>query len=64
MRNRIFHHEPIWYWQDLPQQHERALEAISWIEPAVKDLVMTVDRSPPIYQDSLREIERQLGKFC
>ncbi|MBA1444187.1 MAG: hypothetical protein M3H12_16910 [Chromatiales bacterium] len=58
LRNRIFHHEPIWYWQDLPQQHEQILEAISWIEPAVKDLVMTVDRFPPVHQNSLQEIEQ------
>jgi len=64
LRNRIFHHEPIWYWQDLPQQHEQILEAISWIEPAVKDLVMTVDRFPPIYQNGLQEIDQQLEKFC
>ena len=64
LRNRIFHHEPVWYWQDLPQQHEDILEAISWIEPAVKDLVMTIDRFPPIYQYGLQEIEQQLEKFC
>lgn len=64
LRNRIFHHEPIWYWQDLPQQHEQILEAISWIEPAVKELVMTIDRFPQIYQNSLQNIEQQLEKFC
>ena len=64
LRNRIFHHEPIWYWQDLPQQHEQILEAISWIEPAVKDLVMTIDRFSPIYQHGLQDIEQQLEKFC
>ncbi len=64
LRNRIFHHEPIWYWQDLPQQHEQILEAISWIEPAVKDLVMTIDRFPTIYRHGLQDIEQQLEKFC
>ncbi|MES9903828.1 MAG: hypothetical protein ABW168_14275 [Sedimenticola sp.] len=64
LRNRIFHHEPIWYWQDLQQQHEQIMETISWIEPAARDLVMTVDRFPTIYQDGLQEIEQQLGKFC
>ncbi len=29
LRNRIFHHEPIWYWQDLPQQHEQILECVT-----------------------------------
>ncbi len=64
LRNRIFHHEPIWYWQDLPQQHEQMLEAIHWIEPAVKDLVMTINRFPQTHKQSLPAISLQLEKFC
>jgi hypothetical protein len=31
LRNRVFHHEPIWHWRDLPDQHKELVEAINWI---------------------------------
>lgn len=64
LRNRIFHHEPVWYWQDLAQQHQGILEAIRWIAPALDDLVITVDRFPTTYQQNYRTIEQQLRRFC
>lgn len=64
LRNRIFHHEPIWYWQDLQQQHQDMLEALRWIEPAMKELVVTVDRFDNIYNNGLDNIKIQLEKFC
>lgn len=64
LRNRIFHHEPIWYWQDLPQQHVDILQAISWIEPAMSDLVKTIDRFPSTYNNGLDEIIHKLEQFC
>ena len=49
LRNRTFHHEPIWHWQDLTMQHDAIIEAISWIEPALLALV-NIDRFSEIYQ--------------
>ncbi len=64
LRNRVFHHEPIWYWQDLAQQHEDILEAIAWIEPAMRDLACAIDRFPGVHQKGLQEIEQKLKRFC
>jgi hypothetical protein len=64
LRNRIFHHEPIWYWQDLPKQHADILEAIGWIEDAAGDLVATVDNFPAVYSTGLDDIRQSLQKFC
>jgi len=64
LRNRVFHHEPIWYWQDLNQQHQHILEAISWIEPSAKDLVVTLDRFPEVYKTGLLNIEQKLKNLC
>lgn len=36
LRNRVSHHEPIWHWGDLKQQHCDILEAIDWFEPELK----------------------------
>ncbi|MBM7112713.1 hypothetical protein [Archangium primigenium] len=35
LRNRVFHHEPIWRWRDLPQKYSELKEAIGWFEPAL-----------------------------
>ena len=64
LRNRVFHHEPIWYWQDLQQQHQDMLEALSWMSPEMKELVMTVDRFETTYNDGLDDIKKQMEKFC
>ncbi|VAW57192.1 hypothetical protein MNBD_GAMMA07-1994 [hydrothermal vent metagenome] len=64
LRNRVFHHEPIWYWQDLQQQHKDILSALRWISPEMSDLVMTVDRFDVVYNNSFEKIKTQLRTFC
>ena len=64
LRNRVFHHEPIWYWQDLAQQHQDMLEALSWMAPAMLELEMTVDRFDDTYYNGLEKIKKSLEKFC
>lgn len=49
LRNRIFHHEPIWYWSDLKQQHADTLETIGWISPALHRTLMLIDRFPEVH---------------
>lgn len=56
LRNRIFHHEPIWYWQDLQEQHEGVRQAIGWIEPAALKLC-TPDRFLSLYKNPLESFE-------
>lgn len=64
LRNRVFHHEPIWHWQDLRQQHQQILEALGWIEPAIHDLVQTLDRFPSVHNSGATSLEKQLQAFC
>ena len=64
LRNRIFHHEPIWYWHDLEKQHQDILEAIAWIEPAARDFVTAIDKFPDVYQNGLATITSELQRFC
>lgn len=63
LRNRIFHHEPIWYWP-LTEKHERVIEAVQWIEPAMAELIGTVDRFPDVYAAGTAPIEAKLNAFC
>lgn len=64
LRNRVFHHEPIWYWRDLSEKHTSILEAMAWIEPATRDLVEVVDHFPEVYGGGFAEFERRLKQFC
>lgn len=49
LRNRVFHHEPIWHWGDLPQQHEHAWNLIGWFSPALRSTLEANDRFPAVY---------------
>eukprot|EP01126_Amoeba_proteus_P004001 TRINITY_DN11360_c0_g2_i1.p1 TRINITY_DN11360_c0_g2~~TRINITY_DN11360_c0_g2_i1.p1 ORF type:complete len:216 (-),score=-11.99 TRINITY_DN11360_c0_g2_i1:359-1006(-) len=44
LRNRIFHYEPIWHYQDLIAQHNQIIEAIHWLEPAITNILLDVNR--------------------
>ena len=49
LRNRVFHHEPIWHLRDLEQQHQLILETIGWISPAMLAVTRLLDRFPSVY---------------
>lgn len=58
LRNRIFHHEPIWHWRDLQNQHADLLEAIRWVNPAMKVFVESFDRFEEIYKNGISEYRK------
>ena len=49
LRNRVFHHEPIWYLTDLEEQHRLILETIGWISPAMLAMTRMLDRFNSVY---------------
>lgn len=58
LRNRIFHHEPIWHWRDLQSQHTDILEAITWVNPAMRVFVEQFDRFEVIYKNGIDEYRK------
>ncbi|ABQ28290.1 protein of unknown function DUF1526 [Geotalea uraniireducens Rf4] len=58
LRNRIFHHEPIWHWGDLPNQHSDLLEAIRWVNPAMMTFVEPFDSFKSVYNNSISEYRK------
>lgn len=62
LRNRVFHHEPIWHWNDLTEQHHNVMQAIGWISHPKQQLTIVANRFPDVYQRGWRfyrqEIER------
>ncbi len=64
LRNRIFHYEPIWYYNDLEKQHEQIIETIGWIEPAIKDMINPIDHfGACMSQDRIKSIRDELQKM-
>ena len=49
LRNRVFHHEPIWRLPDLPEQHQLILETIGWISQAMLAATRLLDRFDSVY---------------
>jgi len=62
LRNRVFHHEPIWYW-NLRQKHNEILDTISWAEPAMREFVMANNNFLQTYEYGLQKIEINLKQF-
>ena len=58
LRNRIFHHEPIWHWLDLQNQHTDTLEAITWVNPTMRTFVEQFDRFEEIYKNGVGEYRK------
>jgi hypothetical protein len=67
LRNRAFHHEPVWHWRDLPDQHAAVAELLDWINPALAASIKLIDRFPTIHaggRSSFRDgVERVMAGF-
>jgi len=60
LRNRVFHHEPIWDWPNLSQRHQELSEAINWINPTFYSAVRLLDRFPDIYTAGMQPYSEML----
>ncbi len=53
LRNKVFHHERIVYWQDLVEKHKTILEVISWISPELHEMAVALDRFSEIHDKGI-----------
>lgn len=49
LRNRISHHEPIWYRATLARDHADIAEACGWLDPSSNLLLQHTDRFPSVF---------------
>lgn len=61
LRNRVFHHEPIWYRGTLLQDHGDILEIIGWISPAMSQMVEVIDRFTQVHLAGVGRYEELLS---
>ena len=64
LRNRVFHHEPIWNLSDLPGRHGQILETIGWISPAMLALARLLDRFPGVYNGGAQPYQATLDAIA
>ena len=53
LRNRVFHHERIIHWKDLPSQHTQMLEAIFWLSSELHQVAVALDRFPQVWTQGI-----------
>jgi hypothetical protein len=63
LRNRVFHHEPIWHWRDLVQQHAELHETIGWINPAMREMILVLDRFSNLHRHGVQPFESEFRKL-
>ncbi len=49
LRNKIFHHEPIWNKSNLKQEFDSTLEVIQWISPMLCETTKNLSRFPDVF---------------
>ena len=64
LRNRVFHHEPVWHLPDLPDQHQVILETIGWISPAMLEMTRLLDRFDSVYTTGADHYARELDSVA
>ncbi len=64
LRNRAFHHEPIWHWSDLPAQHALTLDLVGWMSPSLRRTVEALDRFGAVHAAGLAPFRHLLGNVA
>ncbi|HAT7072035.1 TPA: hypothetical protein JAN90_04495 [Legionella pneumophila] len=60
LRNRIFHHEPIWHWKDLSDQHASIINMTNGLSISAARYLNIFDQFPSVYFDGKEQIKAKL----
>ncbi|KTD57376.1 Abi family protein [Legionella shakespearei] len=63
LRNRVFHHEPIWHWKDLSQQHQQILNLTNGLSPAALQFLNLFDHFPESYNKGKEDVSNKLKQI-
>ncbi len=61
LRNRVFHHEPVFHWANLRDHHREMHTLITWISPELAALAAVTDRFPEVSVMDLAVLSSRLG---
>lgn len=62
LRNRVFHHEPIWHARDLQARHLEILETIAWMSDSLCEFTQSIDRFQGVIAEGRASYSKQLFK--
>jgi len=60
LRNRVFHHEPIWHWPDLKDRHAEIVDTLEWINETKSRTLKIVDNFDRVYATGWKDIVDEL----
>ncbi len=60
LRNRIFHHERIIHWKDLPEQYGLIMSFLGWINPDLAELAKVIETFPTVHASGTAPILARL----
>lgn len=63
LRNRVFHHEPIFHWGNLHDHHREMHTVITWISPELAALAAITDRFPEVSAMDLAVLSSRLDSL-
>lgn len=64
LRNRVFHHEPVYQLPNLPRLHGEIVETIGWSSPAAEDLLRLSERFPEVHDGGPGRTENASTSSC
>lgn len=64
LRNRAFHHEPIWHWRDLDDQYALARDLVGWLCPRLRGVIEPFDRFQRVRRDGLADVRAMLAALA
>ncbi|KAA9002181.1 hypothetical protein FJU31_04710 [Stenotrophomonas cyclobalanopsidis] len=53
LRNRVFHHEPVTFHQDLRDRHRHLIEVLGWFSPEARQHIEQICRFDRVHDDNL-----------
>ncbi len=63
LRNRVFHHEPIWNRPYLLKEHDTVLDTVGWLNPTMEAIIPVYDRFPEVYLRGIAPYHVKLTEF-
>ena len=63
LRNRVMHHEAIFDWDTLVNDHIGILDAVGWISPELRACTEIIDNFPRIHQNGWNDTYQKLGSL-
>lgn len=58
LRNRVFHHEPVWR-INIKHKHDTILEMLSWIDPKIYSYTKWLDTFDEVYSKGIDQFDRE-----